>query len=123
MQPLASFGSALSQFRQCRLDKGRQDALLRAFDLGWYRGLLRPRFCDFLALRMVDTDLAPAGEFLDRPARLQRSRFLLQNVGIVDSTGGLVVGFEQQPLLVLLSRLATRPDEVPLALKAARLQG
>ena len=58
-----------------------------------------------------------AGDFIHHAAGLHRFRPLLEDVGGTGRSGGLVVAFDQQPVLAFLARLAGHADQMPAAVQ------
>src|SRR5208337_3705824 len=121
VQPAFAGGRRLDRRRQHRLDEAGQRRPLRPLDrrqIRQFGGVAAP--------------LDPAG--LRRPARrLLRHlvdgasgrrgiRPLLQNVRRVLASGEFVVALDEQPVLVLVARLAPHPDEMPAALQLLAIE-
>ena len=118
MQPATACGRGLGRRRQGGLDEARHRRLLRLGDCSGVDGRLAPALLlglsDFALARRPDA-IVLAADRLDAAPGRGRMRLLGEDVRRIGRPCRLVVGLEQQPVLVLLARLWLHAHEMPLA--------
>src|SRR5262249_48432538 len=124
---LALAGAAAAAFLRSGPIARGAGALLRAFLRNYRRMAFRRAGLDVLLhafVRVPNPFAALAlGDLGDRSAADRRQRLLLEDIWVARAAGGLILGLDQKPGLLLFSRPAVHAHEMPASVQLLALEG